>query len=112
MKRKQKNSLKPRNGHMAAMKFRKSGAHTKTNKALRKLAKDVFRQQIRDAFAAGDMLSLFTSASPSFCSRNGSGPVAQLVERVTLNLRLAWVQIPSGPPQIFAIGAVNMVGVV
>ncbi len=53
MKHKHKDSLKPRNGFLAAAKFRKSGAHVKTNKALRKAAKVAFRKQIRDAFAVG-----------------------------------------------------------
>ncbi len=47
MKRKHDRVLKPRNALVADMRFRKSGAHQKTKKALRKAAKVDLGKQMR-----------------------------------------------------------------
>lgn len=52
MRKPAKGSLTPRNGHLAAMLFRKAGAHQKTGKALRREAKlDLAKALARNSMA-------------------------------------------------------------
>ncbi len=54
MRKAAKGSLTPRNGHLAAMLFRKSGAHQKTGKALRREAKLILAKTLARTSLAGD----------------------------------------------------------
>lgn len=65
MRKPAKGSLTPRNGHLAAMLFRKSGAHQKTGKALRREAKLDLAKTLAKTCPAGD---------PDCCPGADGGP--------------------------------------
>lgn len=62
-----KSTLAPRNGHVAAMRVRASGAHGKTKKAIRKAEKQALRKKIMEHHDGCRLHDLFFGApDPAF----------------------------------------------
>ncbi|NDV51533.1 hypothetical protein [Salipiger sp. PrR003] len=74
---KRKPRLAPRNGHVAAMRLRKSGSHGKTMKAQRRADTIQFKKSIRDIQTSGPAA---VSLSAWGAQISEFGKMAELVE--------------------------------